>query len=808
MDYRKEGNYVICETARFSTLSQGLVRLEWSAEGKFEDRPTVQAISRPEPLPFTKISLDSAGILHLQTEQIDIAYQPNAAPFNDVNLKITWHCGDRAGTWHPSTLDFQNLGGTFTSLDLIHRNWLPKGVHPASVGLNYAHTQQWLYSPLKSIHQYLRKQGETTHFEDPPLWYLDRFRHLDLRPQEREHLQQWHHFPPGLLSRSGYSVLNDSASAPLADGWVTERDRFHTQDWYFFAYGLDYRRALQDFVRLCGRIPMLPRWAFGIWFSLFDDLHESDYRQLVKQFEELNLPLDVLMLDVDWHRSGWCGWDWNQDLLPAPRQFLQWAHQIGLHVGANVHLEGLPPADSHFSALCQARGFDPEAVRTGQVFAVKNPTATWIFESWQSDRTGSYKATPAELEEGWLLFNLARQSEARLFMEELHRPREEDGIDFWWIDGFNATHWGICPQLWTNHVYYTHLEQQTNRRALILSRTGGIGSHRYPIQFSADTYSHWEVLQFLVEFTARSGNVGVTYWSHDLGGFFNQILGVPSLDPELYVRWVQFGCWTPMVRLHSDHGRREPWAYGQWVLEAVRRAFHHHVQLIPYLYHLSYIAYQQGLPLCRPLYLNYPKDEEAYKTLTQYLLGDYILVAPVVEPGGYRSVYLPAGIWWERETSKSYLGSQSLNLFVPIDRVPVFVRSGAILPLQTFAGRVGSAPPHLLILEVYTGASGELDFYEDDGESLDYRRDRGSQRLFRLDCQGDYHRLTCDPIRGNYEGMPDERDFQIRWIGLKKVYRIEVEGVAIAHQQWAEDILEITLTGVPQTAQWSLIAMA
>jgi hypothetical protein len=365
--------------------------LEWSAEGKFENRPTVQAIARSEPIPFQEISTDSEGILHLKTELIHIAYQPNLVPFNDVNLKITWQCGDRCGTWHPSTIDFQNLGGTFTSLDLIHRNCLPKGVHPASVGF---------------------------------------------------------------------------------------------------------------------------------------------------------------------------------------------------------------------------------------------------------------------------------------------------------------------------------------------------------------------------------------------------------------------------------HGRREPWAYGRRVLEAIRRAFHSHVQFVPYFYHLSYIAHQKGLPLCRPLYLNYPEDEEAYQALTQYMLGDFVLVAPVVESGGNRSVYLPAGNWWERETGMPYSGSQHLNLFVPIDRVPVFVKSGSILPLQPVSLRVGNAPPNLLILEVYAGASGELDFYEDDGESLDYRSEGGSQRLLRLDSEGEYHRLSCDPVRGSYRRMPSERDFQIRWIGLKKVYRVEAQGVAIASRQWVGNRLEITLKSVLQTARWSIVVTA
>ncbi|MBW4576727.1 MAG: DUF5110 domain-containing protein [Aphanothece sp. CMT-3BRIN-NPC111] len=815
MDYQQEGDRatyrVLCGNARFSALSNGLVRLEWSTNGEFEDRPTVQAFTRPGAVQFKSIAFND-GVLHLHTEYIQIAYHPDGELFNDANLQITWQCGQCSGTWTPSTVDTENLGGTFSSLDMIHRNFKPTGVHPAGVEESYPHTQEWLYAPVKEAHKILRDRGETTRFEEPPVWYLDRYRLSEFPPEIQEFLKQWHHFPPGIISKSGYSVLNDSNSAPIEDGWLTNDGLRHeanpkSLDWYFFAYGQDYATALQDFVQLCGRIPMLPRWAFGIWFSLFNQLHDSDYRELVKQFDELALPLNVLILDVDWHISGWCGWDWNFELFPDPPAFLQWGHDIGLHFGANVHIEGLSPSDSQFQKLCAARGLDPADVQAGKVFAIKNPTAAWIFDTWQPDNIGSYKPTAEELEEGWLLFNLADREEARLFMQVLHSPREEDGIDFWWIDGTNATHPGVNSQLWTNHVYFTHLEAKTNRRAMILSRTGGIGSHRYPLQFSADTYSHWEVLEFLVDFTARAGNVGVTYWSHDLGGFYNHVLGVPTIDPELFVRWVQFGCWSPIVRLHSDHGMREPWAYGRWVLEAIRKALHTRIQLIPYMYHLSRIAHDTGLPLFRPLYLSYPDDPKAYQTPTQYLLGDRILVAPVVEAGGYRPVYLPAGIWWERETNQFYSGSQELHLYAPLDKVPVFVSAGTILPLQEIALRVETAPPATLILEVYAGGDGELDFYEDDGESTSYRTDAGSRRLFTQRREKESYIFTCDPVRGSYQRMPKERDFCIRWIGLAPDSQVEATGVQMSDLRWVNDVLEVKLEAVAQIASWRLVVM-
>ncbi len=805
MQYQLVGNRVLCGAARFSALSNGLVRLEWSASGQFEDDPTVCVFTRPESVPFTSIAFTDEGVLHLHTELIQIVYESDNEPFNDVNLQIHWTCGKCSGTWIPSTVDSENLGGTFTSLDLIHRDFIPKGVHPASVFQSYSYTNQWLYTLLKSVHRNLRDKGETTRFEEPPLWYLDAFRREELPHSDQEFLEQWHHFPPGILSRRGYSVLNDSTSALIKDRGLAQRCDPDGQDWYFFAYGLDYAQALQDFVQLCGRIPMLPRWAFGVWFSLYDQMHDADYRQLVKRFDELELPLDILVLDVDWHGADWCGWDWNQDFFPDPKAFLQWGHSIGIHFGGNVHIEGVSPKESQFQTLCEARGLDPAEVKAGKVFPIKNPTAAWIFESWQPDAQKLDKLTNIDTEQGWLLFNLASQSEADLFMQQLHRPREEDGIDFWWIDGSNATHSGVNSQLWTNHVYFTHLEATSNRRPLILSRTGGIGSHRYPVQFSADTYSHWEVLQFLVDFTTRAGNVGVSYWSHDLGGFFGHVPGVPIIDPELLVRWVQFGCFCPIVRLHSDHGRREPWNYGEWVLQAIRKAFQLRSQLLPYIYHTSRVTYETGLPLCRPLYLAYPEDEEAYQVPTQLLLGDRLLVAPVVQAGGYRPVYLPAGDWWERSTGQFYSGPTHLNLYAPLHQVPVFVQAGAILPLGEVSLRVGTTPPTTLILEVYAGAEGELDFYEDDGESTSYRTDGGSRRRLTQHIEGDSYILSCESVRGSYEGMPQERNFRILWRGLILGSQVEPTGVEISEQEWVGDVLSISLSAVPQTASWTIV---
>jgi hypothetical protein len=711
--------------ARFTCLSPSLVRLEYSSppSNQFEDRKTVQAYTRGSGIPWVEVKVTAEKVV-LSTGVLTLTYIPDGQPFSPENLQIAWEKDHLKGKWAPGQVDLQNLGGTVSSLDMAQRYFLPEGVHPAGVGLDYPGAQTVLYAPTTAIHQELRSKGEKTEFEKPPLWYMWQHRRDELPEEARKLLSEWQKCPPGILSAAGYFVLDDSQSALVDEQRALCHDRHREgQDWYFFAYGHDYALALQDFVNLCGPVPMIPSWTLGVWFSVYGELAAQDYQDLVDHFDGLDLPLDVLVIDVDWHDHGWCGWDWQKERFPDPTAFLHWVKEQGLHLTANVHLEGLPPADSHFEGACKALGLDPEAVRSGDVFPVKNPTVNWIFDSWHADGGGVFIPTLEAREVGWLLFNLAKSKDAQVFWDHLHRPLVDQGIDFWWIDGANAQATGVHSQLWTNHVYYTYQQAQTQRRSLILSRTGGIGSHRYPVQFSADTFSHWEVLQFQVDYTARSGNVGVAYQSHDIGGFFGPQTGVGPIDPELFLRWVQFGALSPVFRLHSDHGQREPWAYGEKILHAVRRALHLRARLFPYFYHLSWVCHQRGLPLCRPLYLHYPEDPKAYEREATYLLGPDMLVAPVTQPGERKQVYLPEGLWMRWQDGCYYEGPVCLDLWISLEEIPVFIRVGALIPMQSVPQNRLPVPALAQVeFHCFGGteqAEGSLDFYTDDGESLD-----------------------------------------------------------------------------------------
>ena len=253
-------------------------------------------------------------------------------------------------------------------------------------------------------------------------------------------------------------------------------------------------------------------------------------------------------------------------------------------------------------------------------------------------------------------------------------------------------------------------------RPLIFSRWGGLGSHRYPVGFSGDSFSLWPALRFQPHYTSAGANVAYAWWSHDIGGH------VGAVDPELYVRWVQFGALSPVLRLHSTNDpdyERLPWKFGDGVLEAARAAFRLRYELVPYLYTAARIASDTGVAPVRPVSWTAPEHDGAYLARGEYLFGDAILAAPVLHPAdpdtGLATVdaWLPPGDWLERTTGESFTGPRWVRLVAGLDRVPQFVRPGTALALAPVAQSTADQPDDHRILEVWPG-DGTARLYDDD----------------------------------------------------------------------------------------------
>ncbi len=495
---------------------------------------------------------------------------------------------------------------------------------------------------------------------------------------------------PGLASRSGWAVFDDGAgfrftpdgtwvaSPPPADG---------RQDWYFFGYGHRYADAVSEYVsRFGGAVPLPPRWVLGAWWSRYWAYRDRDLRALTEDFRAHGFPLDVVVVDMDWHTpDAWTGYTWNRDLFPDPAGFLDWMHRHHLHVTLNLHPAlGVAPFESIYPEMAQAMGLDPHG------------------------------GDP-------IPFRIADPRFAKAYFEVLHHPLEDEGVDFWWMDwqqGQTSELPGLDPLPWLNHLHHRDLLRRPERRPLVLSRWGGLGSHRYPIGFSGDTFATWPALRFQPRFTAAGANVAYGWWSHDIGGHF----GVD--EPELYVRWVQFGAFSPVLRLHSSNGpgyERRPWEFGPEAEAAARDAFRARAELLPYLYTGARQASDSGRALVRPLSWLAPEDDSAYLARDQYLLGDDLLVAPILEPASPRTgvaardVWLPAGEWIERTTGETVAGPRWTTRLAGLATVPQFVRAGTILPLAEAAPSTSEQDLGHLILSIFPGAAGATRVYHDDG---------------------------------------------------------------------------------------------
>ena len=386
-----------------------------------------------------------------------------------------------------------------------------------------------------------------------------------------------------------------------------------------------------------------------------------------------------------------------------------------------------------------------------------------------------------------IYFDLSNKKQAEVSMRILHDPLLRQGADFWWVDGGSgaADMPGLDPQLWTNRVFYESTQATTAKRGFILARYGGWGSERYPAYFTGDTYSEWPVLRYEIAYSVRGGNVLIPYISHDVGGFHGG-----KIDFDLYARWLEFGAFGPILRLHSAHENpregnlRTPWTYGERGIALARKYFTLHTQLIPYLYTYAWIAHEQSLPILRPLYLHDLDSEESYRHPHEYWLGDAMLVAPVFDASGNRRIYLPPGEWIGFFDGKHYQNG-TFTAHYAVEDTPVFVREGAIIPEQPADYAWSDEKPlEHLIVNVYGSGNDAFTLYEDSGDSLDYQQHHALTPISNTTDRHGSHRIVIGPTRGAFGGQVQRRSYTVLLHGIGKPVSIAVNGEQVEHWSW------------------------
>ena len=581
----------------------------------------------------------------------------------------------------------------------------------------------------------------------------------------------------GIISRFGYGILDDSRSLVITeDGWVEPRKE-DCIDIYFLGYGHEYEHCLKDYYHLTGKTPLLPRYALGNWWSRFYRYNDQEYKALMTRFEKEEIPFSVSVIDMDWHLvdidpkygSGWTGYTWNKELFPDPKEFMTWLHDHGLKVTLNVHpAGGVQAHEEKYKEMAEAMGRD-----------------------WEKEEPVNFDVTD--------------QKFLKAYFEYLHHPNEEEGVDFWWLDwqqGGLSKIPGLDPLWMLNHYHYLDSGRRGKRR-LTFSRYAGMGSHRYPVGFSGDTIISWESLAFQPYFTANASNVGYGWWSHDIGGHMKGYR-----DEELSTRWIQFGVFSPIMRLHSSNSAftgKEPWNYNAVSENIMKRYLKLRHEMIPYLYTMNYHASHDGQPLIRPMYYLEPEQPEAYEVPNEYYFGTELVVCPITEPtdkaAGTACVkaWIPEGKWYDIFSGLKYDGGRMLELYRSLEDIPVLAKEGAIIPLTDLTEYTNSVEnPKELAVKIVPGKKNAFILMEDTGDTCEDKEENWAQTKLEWINENEF---IIHPANGNLDVIPKCRTWKMEFYGIADVDNLEVTvgGKAIETERIYDEKRHICQVNIPET---------
>ena len=591
----------------------------------------------------------------------------------------------------------------------------------------------------------------------------------------------------GILSRNGVAVMDDSKTLVLLDdGKVRPRNEILGRqkdgtDEYVFAYGHSYKEALRDFYELTGKTPLIPRYTLGNWWSRYKAYTQEEYLALMKRFRDEEIPVTVATIDMDWHwvdikkqfgketeeyarknrkvdgvinnimaafqSSGWTGYSWNTELFPDYREFLNTLQNDNYKVTVNLHpCDGVRFFEDMYEEFAEFMGIDPTSKKT-------------------------------------IEFDISDDKFAEGYFKFLHNKYEDEGVDFWWIDwqqGVNSPVKGLDPLWWLNHYHSIDLARD-GKRPLILSRYAGPGSHRYPLGFSGDTLVVWDALEFQPYFTATASNAGYSWWSHDIGGH-----QMGKRDDELYIRWLQFGVFSPINRLHSTSNEflgKEPWKFSSDTQKNATELLRLRHRFIPYTYTMNMLTHRDGRPLMEPMYYENPEADEAYNVPNEYWFGTELIAAPITSKCNKKTltasadVWLPEGRYTDVFTGRSYKGGQKIKMFRDLSSFPLLAKEGAIIPLAANDRTNDSSNPVDMELLIYRG-NGNFTLYEDDGETMNYKNGAFAETRYEV-CQKDGDvTFAVDPVSGDVTVVPAKRRYilSFRDVSDCEKYTVSING--------------------------------
>lgn len=545
---------------------------------------------------------------------------------------------------------------------------------------------------------------------------------------------------PLLLSSAGYGLFIHS-SYPMVFRLGSESNitySAHLADTQFDAFlilGPKFKDILSRYANLTGHAPVPPKWSFGFWISRAGYRSQSEVEAIVREMRARGFPCDVLSLDPWWQGNApWCTYAWDKHSFPDPQGMMARMRAQGIRTC--LWITPYLPAGTPLYAEATAQGF---------LIHASNGSPAPVLEAFAGDALGAVDFTnPAAA--AWWQDKLANLMElgAAVFKTDFG---EQAPVDAVYADGRSGLEMhNLYPLLYNRAAF--ELTQRKNGRGLVWGRSAYAGSQRYPVQWGGDSYSTLDQLASQVRGLLSYGLSGVPFCSHDVGGFdysphffdtthhvdFNESYD-PALqtdypkDAVVYIRWLQVGVFSSHLRAHGKQAR-EPWTYGAEIESIAHRYLELRYRLLPYLYTEAVKSTQSGLPMVRPMVLDFQNDPTTQRLDTQYLFGESFLVAPVLRPDNAVRVYLPKGKWVDFWSKEIVNGGKWLNLTPALDVLPIWVRGGEILPLGPAQDFVDQKPLDPLTLELYAPqGSHELVIEDEDRPAIPVSYKRRGKNL-------------------------------------------------------------------------------
>ena len=609
---------------RITVLTERLLRLEYSQDGKFEDRPSELVWNRHLPKPNFKVEEDNY-LLQITTSSFKLQY-----------IKEKEFLGSKIA---PT----KNLKIELTDTDKV-----------------------WYYG-----HPEIRNYGASDAMEENTKGKIK--------------------FTKGLYSLDGFVSIDDSKSSIILENGQFEDRNSNNIDIYVFLYGKDFSSCLKDYYTITGYPTLIPRYALGTWWSKNEAYSDKSLKELIDGFDENDIPLAVLLLDKDWHKRVTLGkehlktgFTFDNDYFKAPAEMIKYLHAKGIRLGLNINpTEGIYPIEENFDKM-------------------------------------SHYLTPDE--NGVIPFNVYDPKFIDAYLKILIHPLDTLGVDFYFID-YNLD----SKQL--NYLKYYHsfdMKRDNARRSVMLGYNSSLAPHRYPILYSGKTVVSWETLKKIPVHNLNAANIGVSWWAHDIGGYFK---GVE--DEELYTRFLELGTFSPIMKFGSDsikYYKREPWRWEIKTRTIAQKYLNLRNRLIPYLYSEAYKYHKNGTPLIQPLYYRIPELYDDVLYHNEYFLGSEFFISPIVDKKEsiinrtIHKFHMPDGIWYNFLTGKKFPGGKDYVSFFKEEEYPCFVKAGGIVPLGYNENLNDINPPKNMDIHIFPGRNNTYLLHEDDGVSSLYQK--------------------------------------------------------------------------------------